>query len=268
MFLEDRLTTLKFWIEERENIRRAKDRGDSKPWTDDPILQSYRFCNVHREDDTVTKWIRNNWRLPYADHPNMVGAMAMARLVNWPDTLDELGFPEKWDRDRFIRIIEARRKTGKKSWTGAYMVTAEMGEGAPPKEVSVAKTLDWFFEDEPWDLDSCQHAWFEFQEAPRVGSFISAQIVADLKHTPVLSAASDKDTFCAPGPGSINGLNWLTGTPMMQSWRQDCFERVVNQLRKEVEHVEPMDAQDMQNCLCEIFKYQRGSSRSKYNGKG
>lgn len=265
IFVPDRLATLKFWIEERENIRRAKERGDPKPWTADPIMRTNRFCNVHREDDKVTRWIRDNWRLPYAGHPNMVGAMAMARLVNWPDTLAELGFPEQWNREHFIRVIADRKARGEKSWTGAYMITAELGAGSPTKEVSVAKTLDWFFE-ESWDLDTCYDAWLDFQEAPRVGSFISAQIVADLKHTPALSNASDKMTFCAPGPGSTRGMNWLIGVDGASAWAQQDFEEGVNMLREECANVEPMDAQDMQNCLCELFKYVRGSSRSKYPG--
>ena len=264
-FLPDRLLTLKYWISERESIRRQHDAGATKPWTQDKVLQSYRFCNVHREDDLVTRWIRNNWRLPYMNHPNMVGAMAMARLVNWPDTLSAIGFPEEWDRDQFIKVIRDRKARGEKSWTGAYMVTAEMGTLSPSKEVSVAKTLDWFFED-TWDLDTCQQAWEDFQGAPRVGSFIAAQIVADLKHTSVLSSAADKDTFCAPGPGSMNGLNWLMGKSMHTNWSQPEFQKVVNELRDLVSDVEPMDAQDMQNVMCEIFKYQRGSSRSKYPG--
>ena len=259
------LATLRYWIAEREHIRRLKDAGKPKPWTDDLILQNYRFCNVHREDDTVTRWIKDNWRDPYDGHPNMIGAMAMARLVNWPDTLHELGFPEVWDKDRFINIIATRRAAGKKSWTGAYMITAEMGKDAPPKEVSVAKTIDWFFEDS-WDVDSCKQAWLDFQGAPRVGSFIAAQIVADLKYTSVLRNAPDKSTFCAPGPGSMNGLNWLLGKHMTTNWSQHKFEVEVNKLRDMVADVAVVDAQDMQNCLCEIFKYQRGSSRSKYPG--
>lgn len=263
-YIPDRLAILKYWIEERMAIQVKKILGAPKPWTSDPILQSYRFCNVHREHDTVTQWIKKNWRDPYDGHPNMIVAMAMARLVNWPDTLAEIGFPEQWDKDRFVKVIADRKARGLKSWTGAYMITAEMGAGAPSKEVSVAKTIDWF--NESMVLDSCYKAWEEFQGAPRVGSFIAAQIVADLKHTSVLREAPDRGTFCAPGPGSMNGLNWLLGNSMHTNWRQEEFQAVVNDLREKVSDVTFVDAQDMQNCLCEIFKYQRGSSRSKYPG--
>jgi hypothetical protein len=261
------LATLRYWMAEREHIRQLKDVGAAKPWTDDIVLQNYRFCNVHREDDTVTRWLKANWRDPYDGHTNMVGAMAMARLVNWPDTLHELGFPEVWDKDRFVNVIAARRAAGKKSWTGAYMITAEMGNDAPPKEVSVAKTIDWFM-DPPWEAGPwrAKELWEDFQDAPRVGSFIAAQIVADLKHTHILRNAPDKETFCAPGPGSMSGLNWLLGKPLLTNWRQKDFEEEVNRLRESVMDITFVDAQDMQNCLCEIFKYQRGSSRSKYPG--
>ena len=264
--IPERLNILKYWIEEREKVRTKKEYGLPKPWTSDRTLQTYRFCNVHREDDLVTRWIKQNWRDPYDGNPNMILAMATARLVNWPDTLAELGFPEIWNRKHFIDTIAARKERGEKAWTGAYMITAEMGVGAPSKEVSVAKTLDWFAVE--WDTTgaTCKELWLEFQGAPRVGSFISAQIVADLKHTSVLRGAPDRDTFCAPGPGSMSGLNWLLGRNILNHWNQPDFEHEVNVLRAEVAGVEVVDAQDMQNCLCEIFKYQRGSSRSKYPG--
>lgn len=56
------------WIIEREKIRIKKETGEPFPWTEDPILKAYRFCNVRREDDTVTKWIAENIRKPYEKH--------------------------------------------------------------------------------------------------------------------------------------------------------------------------------------------------------
>ena len=45
---------LVYYINERESIRKLREAGYPKPWTQDKILQTYRFCNVNREDDTVT----------------------------------------------------------------------------------------------------------------------------------------------------------------------------------------------------------------------
>ena len=54
---------------ERYNIYLSRVANDPPPWTEDPIFQKYKFCNVFREHDRVTIWLRENWREPYADHP-------------------------------------------------------------------------------------------------------------------------------------------------------------------------------------------------------
>ncbi len=87
------LEVLLYWITERESIRRRREAGEPAPWTSDPVLRDYRFCNVRRENDAVTRHIAARWRAPHADDPHLWFAMAVARFINWPDTLDELGFP-------------------------------------------------------------------------------------------------------------------------------------------------------------------------------
>lgn len=52
------------WIKERERVRIRKDRGDPYHWTEDPIIATYRLCNVRREDDRGTVWVRDHIRTP------------------------------------------------------------------------------------------------------------------------------------------------------------------------------------------------------------
>jgi 5-hmdU DNA kinase, helical domain len=59
------------WIEKREAIRVKKEAGAARPWSDDPILNEWSFCNVRREDDRTTKWVAANWREPHADDPDV-----------------------------------------------------------------------------------------------------------------------------------------------------------------------------------------------------
>ena len=47
-----------YWIKERESIRLKKDAGLPSPWTDNKVMQETYFCNINRENDNVTKWIR------------------------------------------------------------------------------------------------------------------------------------------------------------------------------------------------------------------
>ena len=48
------------YIDERHFIYLKRQDGKTFPWTQDKILQTYSFCNVYRELDKVTIWIRKN----------------------------------------------------------------------------------------------------------------------------------------------------------------------------------------------------------------
>src|SRR5690606_38730868 len=84
------------WVRKREAIRVRKEAGQEPPYTDDPILRAFRFCNVRREDDRVTVWIRDHIRRPYADHPHLWFMLCIARQINWPETLAELITSAAW----------------------------------------------------------------------------------------------------------------------------------------------------------------------------
>src|SRR5437762_946187 len=104
--------TLVYWIKEREKIRMLKGAGSVQPWTTDLILATYRFCNVHREDDRVTVWLRQNWREPHAADPDLWFAMVIARHLNLPDSLAEVGYPVPWSpkgQKRFTEVLATRK---------------------------------------------------------------------------------------------------------------------------------------------------------------
>lgn len=71
------------YAREREAIRiRREVEGLPRPWTDDPILNTYRFCNVYREDDATTRWFRKWVRGPMADRPEVLLATVLFRWLN------------------------------------------------------------------------------------------------------------------------------------------------------------------------------------------
>ena len=53
----------------REQIRLYKEAGEPWPWSDDQILNTYKFTNVKREDDRTTRWMREFWTGPNEDRP-------------------------------------------------------------------------------------------------------------------------------------------------------------------------------------------------------
>ena len=125
-----------YWVREREEIRRRKEAGlDQASWTLDPILATYRFCNVRREDDRVTIWVRQHIRERFADHPLLWLMLCIARQINWPETLAELirnrcipvhSWPDdaNFKPENVAYLLNGRKQRGEKVYTGAYMISA------------------------------------------------------------------------------------------------------------------------------------------------
>lgn len=267
--------TLRYWITEREAIHKRKIAGDPKPWTNDPILQSYRFCNVRREDDRVTEWFARNWRAEkYWDEKNFIPAMIFARTINWPSTLAELDFPFTWEPERYLAVMDEIQAAGKKVYTGAYMITA--GPTGVRKNAWVVGNAETYFLNPPvLDPHSIRISWEEIinNKYPCVGPFIAGQVIADLKQTKHLAKAKDWWSWAAIGPGSARGLNRLSGRPLKFGVSQNQGLSEMREVRMRLGELgDQLCLQDIQNCLCELDKYVRvlngeGKPRSGYLGK-
>jgi len=258
------------WMVERENLRLGKGSRDE-------ILRRYRFCNVRREDDKVTRWLRKYWRDPHMGHENMVPAMLLARMVNWPPTLAEIGFPTKWDPDRIIRTIQRRAARGEKTWSGAYIVStcgARMDKAVYVVGTVCAAAVGPHYTPRPGD--TLESVWTRLRGIPGLGAgFIAAQVVADLKHCDThLLMADDWMTWAVPGPGSRRGINRYFGYELNQTlpvgdWQERLLE-VMHEVEEHLpEHLWRVSAQDYQNVMCEFDKYMRtklgeGKPRSIY----
>jgi hypothetical protein len=265
----------------RHNVWVNRDAGKAKPWTKDPILQSYRFCNMYRELDTVTQWIRDEWSSKLGNYPDAWFAMTIARLVNHPDTLAQL-YPGGWDAGVFKNTMEALMRKGGKVFGSAYIVSTNGHALAKPVYLA-HYVLDPLWANRalyrPRAGDTLASFHTRLTQANGLGSFMAAQVVADVKNTPgqVLASAKDWYTWAAPGPGSIRGLARVINGDKDKKVPAKMFLPHLIELRKEVNRwVEPKGwntfcAQDIQNCLCEFDKYERvrlgeGKPRQKYNG--
>ena len=265
------------FIIERQFILVNRLNGKEKPWTEDPILQNYRFCNVHREDDTVTAWIRDNWRVPHHYEAHVWFAMAVARLVNWPDTLVRIGYPVPWGRITRQRFLDAFDFEGK-NWSSAYLV-ATGGQVTGSKQGWIAENvLDPLWQNrgimDGGEIITLESFHRELMQFKGFGSFMAAQVVADVKYTDLLTDSSDWDTWSAPGPGSLRGMRRIFPELPVN---KGSWQSIMKPLRERINNVmikyfgEGIHAQDVQNCLCEFDKYERvrlkqGFPRQKYKG--
>jgi len=258
----------RFMVERHNIFIRKEINNEPYPWSDDAILTDYSFCNVYRELDRVTIWIRENWREPYADHRNLPFAMAVARQINWPDTLEEIGFPEEWRPQHVKNIMEDRMANKQKVYTGAYMLTGTLG--GTKIEQTVDKILTPLYANFPCDFSSIENSWRSFLPYAGFSDFMSYEVVTDLRHTKWLKDAPDIMTWANPGPGAMRGLNRIFGRPLDSKQKKPLFIQEMRDLLALLNNEPlPLEMRDIEHCLCEFDKYERarlgqGRPRAKY----
>lgn len=257
------------FIKARERHRRYKEEGIgfSKSNPKDDIIAIYRFCNVRRNDDRVTKFIhdwafvQHNWR----DDPELWFAFVVARLFNNEGTLEAIGpYVLPYDPIRMAKALEKRKATGAKLFNAAYIVSTN-GVAMGKVQYLITRVLTPLWKHrahlshligKATSLDTvCQL----ISEQNGFKTFMAAQVVADLKYARP-AQWDDFDTFAASGPGSKRGLNRVLGNDKNAPMSEAVFRATLDRLRDSVNarlNWDPITAQDIQNCLCEYDKYCR-----------
>jgi hypothetical protein len=272
-FPPDRLRRLLGFMQMRQRVYLARQDGKPWPWTKDTVLRDYRLENVYREQDLQTTWLREHWLQPYARHPNLWFAACLFRQVNWSPTLAEIGFPEVWEPERVLKIMEARKARGEKVYTSAYMIP-EHGEKSKPR-YTVNRVLDplWqavatgncpIWETAPSVSLESAHRWLhQFYGWGGESGFLTYEAITDLRHTRYLCNAPDVYTWANPGPGAKRGICWLLGVAVKT--RIPRFEQIrymreafdyLNQNR-DPRILPTLEMRDVEHSLCAYDKWCR-----------
>ena len=269
-----------YWIEERERIRHLKEEVQQEPpWTEDPILREFKFCQVFREDDRTTRWFRHHIREPLRNDPEVFMATVAFRffnLIETGETLLDHNLHIEWDREKAIQEIRKQKK-----WvTGAYIVKSP---NRMDKVTGVAECVSHIWAERERILKDFSHlkslcdAWNYLLRFPYIGPFVSYEMVTDLRHTHLLENAEDILSWANAGPGAMRGLNRLTGRPLefcKRSWDWNSEMQALYQWC--IEHLDlskfdrPFEMREIEGGLCEFDKYSRilhgqGRTRSVYD---
>lgn len=277
-----RYKTLWYWVGERERIRIRRAAGwRREEWTKDEILAEYKFCNVRREDDRVTIWIREHIREPFANRRFLWLMLCIARQINWPPTLQFLMDAGAWpDHASFhpsdiTEALERYSKQADKVYTGAYMISAPKQKGASKHKYIAEDVIGGLWrrrEDfDYWQREPMERVHKRIMKTPGWGQFMAYQAVVDMRFTKLLMHAPDVNDWAAAGPGTLRGLNRVHGRATNTALNQpQALEEMqaIYEISFDKTGV-PMDFSDVPNILCETDKYLRlrdedGQVRAKF----
>lgn len=283
----DRVQKFADIAKERQLIYARKERGYPKPWTTDKVFGNWFFCNVFREQDKTSVWIKKNIIDAYAGDPENWKRIIIARFYSRLDSAMDIQENETWESAASIREGVVRRlrahlpihtsgflvapgdaSTGRYRFELPFLLVAELDKAGFTHDVLRAASLE--------------KVWNTLLPFYSVGSFLAYQYVCDFAYDKqYLLDATDHDTWTAPGPGSLRGMNRImTGEPDAKdndfSWLE--YARMILSLWREVISADPdytkgelTRFQDLHLCnvqhwLCEYDKYERGGSvKRRYN---
>lgn len=195
-----------YFVHAREEARLNKELG-FWPHSEDPILQEFKFCNINREHDRVTRWIDENIRQVDCSHIQMVQSLAVARVFNEPHILEHI-IPLRGIERLHFRVLKLQEeKVVRKVFRGAYMmpVHGAAGKGKSAIEYwcnNIAKL-------KKCEQQSTLHDVARLiKTMPAFGAFLTNQVVADLRYTRFYpkDTTTDWETYAEAGPGTTRGV--------------------------------------------------------------
>lgn len=258
----------------RQQIFHSRLLGASAPWTDDPILREYKFCNAYRASDRVSQYLIREViydgaeRAPEDVLLRVVLFRLFSKEATWEGLRRAVGEVElaTFEADRYAAALEKARADGP-IYTAAFILAAHDAYGEPSKHRNhlrlVEHMLDSGLPRRVARARSLREVYEALIEYPLIGPFMGYQLAIDLNYSELVDFSESE--FTVPGPGALRGLRKVFSdfgglTPVeLTMW-------MVDRQKEELADTSPpwqdlfgrrLQAIDCQNLFCETDKYSR-----------
>ncbi|MEK6886440.1 MAG: nucleotide kinase domain-containing protein [Nanoarchaeota archaeon] len=275
-----------FWkyVTERHNIYKKKKAGQVWPWTNDKILQTYKFTNVFRDLDSGTKYVIEKIILKSKTPENVIFNTIIYRIYNKINTSEKVGIQDaiKFDATEFEDRL---RSIKDKVFTNAFIVSGYSFIEGKDKIAKTCKIINDVHSQikeitESILLKNSENTFKTLKSIIGIGNFLAYQIAVDLGYWD--REVFDESKFVVAGPGCKSGIDWLFESREGVSY-EECIAYLCDIQKKGFEDIKVninelfsdrkekrLNLMAMENCLCEISKYLKalngeGRPRNKYH---
>jgi hypothetical protein len=260
---------------ERQEIFFKKIKGEEPPYTQDPILQSFKFCNVYRASDRVSQFLIKDviYSSKNQTEEEALFRIFFFRLLNkietWQKFEEELGeiSLENYNFSIWSKIL-TRLKEKEPIYGNAFILCANKSFGYNEKHKNHLKLLEHVFltparRNALIGVKSLKELIEKLKELPLIGDFMAYQIAIDFNYSEVFNFS--ENDFTVPGPGAKRGIAKCFSKTTGVTSEEIILSMVENQ---EMEFARlglqfrslwgrPMHAIDAQGMFCELDKYCR-----------
>lgn len=260
---------------ERQNIFFNRLRGNSKPWTNDPILQKYKFCNTYRASDRVSQFlIRNVIFKGNQLEEEVIFRTLLFRMFNKIETWEflESSFGEistsNFDIELYGDALLQRRHSGQPIFGNAFILCANKAFGYDQKHLNyLALIRHMVLQDHvPSQVvraKSLQEIFNLIRSYPLLGNFMAYQMSVDLNYSDAVDFS--ENDFTVAGPGAERGIKKCFSSTSGKTsdyvirWMVDNQESEFERLGINFQTLwgRPLHCIDCQGLFCETDKYSR-----------
>jgi hypothetical protein len=245
------------------------------PWTEDRILQTYRFTNVYRVLDRVSQYLVRE--VQYRPGPSQAPAEVFFRTMlfklfnkieTWELLEDSLG-PVSWqsfDFDAASAVLGRAMSEGQRVYSAAYIMPAP-ALGHERKHDNHLALLSLMMQDGlPARIQragSLREVFELILTYPGLGKFLAFQYAIDLNYSSMLDFS--EGDFVVAGPGALDGISKC----FAGSENSDPARIILDMVDRQTAEFarlglsfsglfgRPLQPIDCQNIFCEISKYAR-----------
>lgn len=261
-----------FFAAERQRVYHRRLSGFPGPWTDDPVISSYRFTNAYRAADRVSQELIRVVYTGSQRPEDIVFRTLLFRLFNKPSTWNALEgeFGQiSWatfDVDSYARVLDRLLETGVRIYSAAYIIPPPPF-GAVRKHKNHLLLIQHMMQagvvDAIETAANLRAVFDAISSYPSLGPFLAYQLAIDVNYSTLVNF--DEDDFVVPGPGARSGIaKCFPGADLGMS--TDLIRWMVDHQEEQFELFD-LDFQDLfgrrltlidcQNLFCETDKYAR-----------
>ncbi len=266
-----------FWrfAAERQRIFFARLENYPYPWTDDPILSTYKFTNAYRASDRVSQYLIKHVIYEGEQAPEEIFfRIILFKLFNKIETWELLKrhvekiHTSNFTAKRFSKILSRSMNQGFRIYSAAYIMPSGGASSSFNRKHEMHlsllhRMLQEQLPDKLVEARSMNEAFYLLREYPTIGDFLAYQFVTDINYS-TLTNFSEME-FVMPGPGARDGirkcfsdLGGLTESEIIRAVTENQaveFERLGLEFR--TLWGRPLHLIDCQNLFCEVDKYAR-----------
>ena len=260
----------------RQEVFYNRMEGKAFPWTDDKIIQMYKFTNAYRASDRVSQYLIRNviYQKDMFSPEDQCFRILFFKLFNkietWEYIEKHLGVISlaNYNFERYNKLLMQKLDNNERIYSAAYIMPSGksffgydkkhqnnlklleyMMQTGLPKNIAKAKTLKELYE--------------ILLDYPSLGSFLAFQFAIDINYSELCDFS--EMSFVIAGPGAKNGIQKCFGD--LKGFKyEDIIKYVAESQEEEFEKRglkfkslfgRKLQLIDCQNLFCETDKYAR-----------